>query len=93
VAHTGCGAARQLQLFEPDELKEMIRDCPLLIRMNDGREYFVEKPEFIHVGDYTAGLLVDIKNFKGNVAVSLFNIAAVIPNATRPSRRRRRKTS
>ena len=24
------------------------------IRMNDGREYFVEKPEFITVGDYTA---------------------------------------
>jgi hypothetical protein len=36
----------------------MIRECPLLIRMNDGREYYVEKPEFIHIGDYTAGLLV-----------------------------------
>ncbi len=43
--------------MEPDELKEMIRDCPLLIRMNDGREYFVEKPEVYHVGDYSAGLL------------------------------------
>jgi hypothetical protein len=79
--------------MEPDELREMIRDCPLLIRMNDGREYYVEKPEFIHVGDYTAGLLVDIKDFKGNVAVTLINIAAVIPNATPPKRRQRRKTS
>ena len=79
--------------MEPDELREMIRDCPLLIRMNDGREYFVEKPEFIHVGDYAAGLLVDIKGFKGNVAVALMNIAAVVPNAKRPRRKPRRKTS
>ena len=79
--------------MESDELKSMIRDCPLLIRMNDGREYFVEKPEFITVGDYTAGLLVDIKDFKGNVVVALINIAAVIPNATKPKRRPRRKTS
>ena len=79
--------------MEPDELKAMVRDCPLIIRMNDGREYFVERPEFITVGDYTAGLLVDIRDFKGNVVVSLINIAAVIPNATRPKQRRRRKTS
>jgi hypothetical protein len=76
--------------MESDELKAMISDCPLLIRMNDGREYFVEKPEFITVGDYTAGLLVDIKNFKGNVVVSLLNIAAVIPNAKKPKRKPRR---
>ena len=79
--------------MEPEELKEMIRDCPLLIRMNDGREYFVEKPEFIHVGDYTAGLLVDFDGFKGNVVASLINIASVIPNATRPKRKPRRRTS
>lgn len=79
--------------MEPDEMKEMIRDCPLLIRMNDGREYFVEKPEFIHVGDYTAGLLVDIKGFKGNVVVALMNIAAVIPHASKPGRKPRPKAS
>jgi hypothetical protein len=79
--------------MEPDELKEMIRDCPLLIRMNDGREYFVEKPEFIHVGDYSAGLLVEINGFMGNVAVALLNIAAVIPNAKKLKRKARRKTS
>jgi hypothetical protein len=78
--------------MEPDELKAMIRDCPLLIRMNDGREYFVEKPEFIHVGDYAAGLLVDIGDFKGNVVASLINIASVIPKARRPKRKPRRKT-
>jgi hypothetical protein len=76
--------------MEPDELKAMIRDCPLLIRMNDGREYFVEKSEFITVGDYTAGLLVDITDFKGNVVISLLNIAAVIPNAKKPKRKPRR---
>jgi hypothetical protein len=80
--------------MEPDELKAMIRECPLLIRMNDGREYFVEKPEFIHVGDYTAGLLVDFDaGFKGNVVASLINIASVVTNASRPRRRPRRKTS
>jgi hypothetical protein len=79
--------------MEPDELKAMIRECPLLIRMNDGREYFVEKPEFIHVGDYAAGLLVDFDGFKGNVVTSLINIASVIPNATRPKRKPRRRTS
>jgi hypothetical protein len=78
---------------EPDELKAMIRECPLLIRMNDGREYFVEKPELIHVGDYAAGLLVDFKGFKGNVVASLINIASVITNAKKPKRRPRRKTS
>jgi hypothetical protein len=79
--------------MEPDELRAMIRECPLLIRMNDGREYFVEKPESIHVGDYAAGLLVDFDGFKGNVVASLINIATVIPNATKPKQRRRRKTS
>jgi hypothetical protein len=79
--------------MESSELQEMIRDCPLLIRMNDGREYFVEKPEFITVGDYTAGLLVDIKDFKGNVVVALINIAAVIPHARKPRRKSRRRTS
>ncbi len=78
--------------MEPDELKDLIRDCPLLIRMNDGREYFVEKPEFIHVGDYAAGLLVDFKGFKGNPVVTLINIAAVIPNATKAKRKLRRRT-
>jgi hypothetical protein len=81
-------------VLEPDELREMIRDCPLLIRMNDGREYFVEKPEFIHVDDYAAGLLVDFDSgFKGNVVASLINIASVVPNATKPRKRPRRKTS
>ena len=71
----------------------MIRECPLLIRMNDGHEYFVEKPEFIHVGDYAAGLLVDIDGVKRNAVASLINIASVIPNATEPRRKPRRKTS
>jgi hypothetical protein len=79
-------------IMESDDLKEMIRQCPLLIRMNDGREYFVEKPEFITVGDYTAGLLIDVKGVKRNAVVSLINIAAVIPDATRPRRRPRKKT-
>jgi hypothetical protein len=79
--------------MESDELKDLIRDCPLLIRMTDGREYFVEKPEFIIVGDYTAGVLVDVDGVKRNAVMTLMNIASVIPNATAPRKRRRRKTS
>ena len=67
--------------MEPDDLKDLIRECPLLIRMNDGREYFVEKSEFIMVGDYTAGVLVDDDGIKRNSVLSLMNIASVVPDA------------
>jgi hypothetical protein len=67
--------------MEPDELKELVHDCPLLIRMNDGREYFVEKPEFITVGDYTAGVLITIDGVKRNAVLTLLNITSVIPHA------------
>jgi hypothetical protein len=70
--------------MESDELKVLIRECPLVIRMNDGREYFVEKPEFITVGDYTAGVLIDVEGVKRNAVVTLMNITSVIPNATAP---------
>ncbi len=68
--------------MESDELKELIHQCPLLIRMNDGREYFVEKPEFIIVGDYTAGVLVDVDGVKRNAVLTLMNITTVLPNAS-----------
>jgi hypothetical protein len=61
--------------------------------MNDDREYFVEKPEFIIVGDYTAGILIDIEGVKRNAVVTLMNITSVIPNVSMPKRKRRRKTS
>jgi len=67
--------------MENDELKDLIRECPLLIRMSDGREYLVEKPEFIIVGDYTAGVLVDVDGVKRNAVVTLMNITSVVPNA------------
>jgi hypothetical protein len=68
--------------MEPTDLKDLISDCPLLIRMNDGREFFVEKPEFIVVGDYTAGILVDHDGVKRNVVIALMNITSVVPHAT-----------
>lgn len=67
--------------MEPDDLKDLIRECPILIRMNDGREYFVEKPEFIMVGDYTAGVLVDDDGTKRNSVLTLMNITSVVPDA------------
>ena len=77
--------------MESGDLNDMIPDCPLLIRMNDGREYFVEKPEFIIVGGYTAGALIDVDGVKRDAMLSLLNIATIIPHATR--RKRRRKTA
>ncbi len=68
--------------MEPDDLKDLIKECPLIIRMNDGREYFVEKPEFIMVGDYAAGILYDDNGVKRNAVASIINISTVITNAT-----------
>ena len=67
--------------MEQDDLQRLIQDCPLLIRMNDGRELFVEKSEFITVGDYTASVLVDDEGVKRHAVVSIMNISTVIPNA------------
>jgi hypothetical protein len=71
--------------MEADDLQKLIRECPLLIRMNDGREVFVEKPEFITVGDYTAGVLFDDEGVKRNTVISIINITSVIPNAAMPA--------
>jgi hypothetical protein len=79
--------------MEPNDLQQMLKECPLLIRMTDGREYFVEKSEFIVIGDYTAGILVDDEGVKRNAVITLMNIAAILPSATPPRRKRRRKTS
>ena len=79
--------------MESEELQKLIRECPLLIRMNDGREVFVEKPEFITVGDYTAGVLYDDNGIKRNTVISIINITSVIPNATMPKKKRRGRAS
>jgi len=78
--------------MEPEELTKMIRECPLLIRMNDGHEVFVEKPEFITLGDYTAGVLFDDDGVKRNTVISLIKITSVMPHATPPMGDSRRKT-
>jgi hypothetical protein len=70
---------------ESDDLEKMISECPLLIRMNDGREYFVEKPEFIVVADFTAAILVVEDGVRRNAVIGLMNIASVIPHATASS--------
>lgn len=71
--------------MEREDLQKLIADCPLLIRMNDGREFLVEKPEFIAVGDYTAGILVDDNGVKRNVVIGIMNITSVVPHATASS--------
>ena len=71
--------------MESDDLQRLIRECPLLIRMNDGREVFVEKPEFITVGNYTAGVLFDDEGVKRNSVISIINITSVIPHAAAPA--------
>jgi hypothetical protein len=79
--------------MESEDLQKLIRECPLLIRMNDGREVFVEKPEFIMVGDYNAGVLYNDNGVMRNTVISLINITSVIPNASMPKKNRRPKAS
>lgn len=71
--------------MESEELEKLIHECPLIIRMNDGREVFVEKPEFITVGNYTAGVLYDDNGIKRNTVISIINITSVIPHAVAPN--------
>jgi hypothetical protein len=65
--------------MESDDLKDLIRDFPLLIRTNDGREYFVEKAEFITVGDYTTSILFNHDGVMRHAILGLMNISAVEP--------------
>jgi hypothetical protein len=65
--------------LEQQDLENLIRQCPLRIRTNDGREYFVEKSEFITVGDYTASILFDDAGVKRHAIVGLMDISAMVP--------------
>jgi hypothetical protein len=64
--------------MEADEFRKLAAEYPLLIRMNDGREYLLEKPEFAIVGDYTAGILYRDNGRLLNGVISLLNIAVVL---------------
>ncbi len=66
--------------MEPDKFRKAIDECPLLVRMNDGREVVIEKPDFVIVGDYTAGVLVREKGKLLNMVISLLNIASIVPH-------------
>ncbi len=66
--------------MEQQDLENLIRQCPLRIRTIVGREYLVEKPEFITVGVYRAAILFDDAGVKRHAVVGLINISAVIPN-------------
>lgn len=72
--------------MESQDLEKLIQECPLLIRMNDGREYSVDKPEFIVVADYTAAILMNDEGVRRNAVISLMNIASVIPHAASPNK-------
>jgi hypothetical protein len=67
--------------MESQDLENLLAECPLLIRMNDGRECLVEKPKFIVVADYTAAILINDGGVKRNAVITLRNIASIIPHA------------
>jgi hypothetical protein len=70
-----------------DEFQQCIRERPVLIRMNDGREFFIDEHQNVMVGDYAAGFLViDDSGVKRNAVISFSNIVDVTPRATRPKR-------
>jgi hypothetical protein len=71
--------------MKAEEFQRLIHDRPVLIRMNDGREFFIEAQQNIMVGDYTAGfLVVDDKGIRRNAVITLSNVSDVIPRAIRP---------
>jgi len=43
--------------MDREELTALIAEGPVLIRMNDGREYTIESSEFAIVSDITASVL------------------------------------
>jgi hypothetical protein len=65
--------------MEPSDWEALINQCPWLLRLNDGRKYLVEKPEFITVGDYTASILYNDNGVERHAVVGLINISAVLP--------------
>lgn len=65
--------------MERFELEEQLRHCPLLVRMNDGREYVIEKREFIMLSDYAASVLVRRDGELRHGLMSLLNITMVEP--------------
>ena len=65
--------------MEKDDIETLIPRCPLTIRVNDGSEYYVEKPEFITVADYTTSILFTREGVKRHTVVSNINIAAIEP--------------
>ena len=61
-----------------EEFRELIYERPVLIRMNDDREFIIEADQNIMVGDFTAGfLVVDHKGVKRNAVITLGNVAEV----------------
>lgn len=63
--------------MEADDLRAMVRTCPLRITMTSGESFEVEKPEFILVADYTFTVLVNRDGVERNVHLSIMNIANV----------------
>lgn len=65
--------------MEKHDLEDQLRNCPLRLRMSDGRAYVVEKPEFITVGDYTASVLLHREGAMRHSLLDLLSITAVEP--------------
>lgn len=65
--------------MEASSIEASVPDCPLVVRVNDGWEYYVEKPEFISVADYTTSILFTHEGSKRHAVVSNLNIASIEP--------------
>jgi hypothetical protein len=80
--------------MEPSDLQKLIRDCPLLIRMNAVASSSSRRANSSQWANYTAGILVkDDDGVRRNAIISLINNASVLPHASPPKRRPRRKSS
>ncbi|MEM8864988.1 MAG: hypothetical protein AAGF31_05520 [Planctomycetota bacterium] len=65
--------------MEKEDLQGQLRLCPIKIRMNEGEEFLVEKPEFITIGDYSAAVMTRRDNALRPTLLALVNITSVQP--------------
>ncbi len=69
--------------MDREELNKLIDEGPILIRMNDGREYAVESSQFASVSDISAAVLYrDSEGKYRHVHLPLVTMSGIVPLST-----------
>ena len=65
--------------MKKESIEALVRQCPLVIRTNDGRDCTVAKAEFISVGDYTTSVLFSQNGKMLHTVIANINITSIEP--------------